>query len=98
MALDPDVFADLAESFLQEEMEAAFPNMIRKRTVVSEVREDGSTSYSFQDELGPPEVDREKIRPMFRAVGRAIVELLKGSAEVDDQGTPVTPAGKWRIQ
>jgi len=97
MALDADVFADLAEAYFQEEMEAAFPNVLRNRTVVSEVRDDGSEEFSFNDEYGPPEIDREKMRPMFKAVGRAIVEFLKGSAEVNDQGTAAVPSGNWRI-
>lgn len=99
MALNADVFADLGLAYLQEEMENSpeFANMLKTRTVVSEVLDDGSTRYSFSDEYGPPEIDREKMRPMFKAMGRAIVELLKGSAEVIDEGTPVAPDGTWRI-
>jgi hypothetical protein len=82
MALDADVFADLMESYYQSEMETAFPRVVKGRVLESEALEDGSYRYTITDQIGPVEVDREKIRPMCKAIGRAIVEFLNGYAEV----------------
>jgi hypothetical protein len=82
MALDADVFADLAESYIQEEMESAFPDIIKSVSVSETPRDDGSIETVVTQNHGPPEIDREKIRPVFRAIGRAIVEVLTENAEV----------------
>lgn len=89
MALDADVFADLMESFYQEEMEIAFPQVVKGRIVGEEALSDGTYRYTITDQIGPVEVDREKVRPMCKAVARAIVEFLK-TAEVS---TPNVAAG-----
>ncbi len=86
--LDADVFADLMESFYQTEMEAAFPQVVKGRIVSEEALSDGRYRYVTTDQIGPIEVDREKIRPMCRAVGRAIVEFLK-TAEVNTPNVAV---------
>jgi len=84
MALDPEVFVDLALSYYQAEMESKFPEVVKGRSVSQETQEDGSTKYAVTDDVGPVEVDLEQVRPMFRAFGRAIVELLTGHAEIPD--------------
>lgn len=93
MALDADVLADLMTALFQDEMEVAFPEMVKSRTVVPETLDDGQVRYNVVEETGPIEIDPEQVRPMFKAIGRAIVEFLKGHAEVHD-----TAAGqRWRI-
>ena len=82
MALDVDVFTAYALRFVQEELETAFPNVLRARSITHETLDDGSVRTTIQEEHGPASVDRDQIRPMLRGIGRAIVELLQNHAEV----------------
>lgn len=82
MPLDAEVFADLAQKFYQEEMESAFPEVIKTRKVESVANEDGTTTFSIEDKTGPIEINPKDMRPQFVAVGRAIVEFLTHYAGV----------------
>jgi len=84
MALDPDIFVRLALNFIQEEYDSE-PPVVINRTVTTEVLEDGSTRDTVTEETGTLEINRDKMRPMLRGIGRAIVELLQGHAEVPIQ-------------
>jgi hypothetical protein len=80
--LSAEVFADLVGPYYQEEMAAAFPSVVKSREIRQVTLDDGSVRYDIVDTVGPPEVDLVKMRPMFLAMGRAIVEFLTGHAEV----------------
>lgn len=82
MALDAETFADLFVSFMQEEMEIAYPNVLKNVRVDEVPQDDGSVETTTTDEFGPIEIDTEKLRPMGIALGRAIVGLLKTNAVV----------------
>ena len=93
MALDAETFADLFLTYFQEEMTSTSPDTVKSRQVTEETRSDGSIVRTVTEQIGPPEVDTEKLRPMAVAMGRAVVELVVGHAEVVD-----TVAGQsWRV-
>lgn len=93
MSLDADVIADLAEKFYQEELEAA-PPVVKGRSVVSEVQDSGEVAYAVSEEWGPAEVETEKIRPLMKALARAMVKAIRSNAEVVDTAAGV----RWRIE
>jgi hypothetical protein len=93
MSLNADVIADLAEKFYQEEVESGDP-VVKSRSVVSEVQDSGEVTYEVVEEWGPPEVETEKIRPLMKALARAMVKAIRSNAEVVDTAA----GGRWRIE
>lgn len=83
MALDAEVLAELAFSKYQGNLRNQFPEVVKSRTVVERPRADGSTDYSFNEEIGPAEVKREDIMPLLSAFAEAIVEHINEHAVVE---------------
>lgn len=84
MALNAEVLAELAYLKYQTNMRDQFPEAVKKRVVVERPRADGSTDYSFSEEVGPIEVKREDIMPLLSALAEAIVEHINEHAVVEN--------------
>jgi hypothetical protein len=82
MALDADSFADLAVKYLQEELAAAFPSVVKSREVTEVTAASGETRFEITENVGPAEIDPVKARPEMKAIGRALVAFLKQQGEV----------------
>lgn len=81
MALDENKFTAMAEHFYYEEMRAAYPEVIKSRNVDRVANEDGTTDLEITNEVGPLDLDPIKLRPLFRAIGKAVTEFIKEHAE-----------------
>lgn len=68
-------------------MRDQFPEVVKDRTVVERPRADGSTDYSFNEEVGPAEIKREDIMPLLSALAEAIVEHINEHAVVENVDT-----------
>jgi uncharacterized protein (UPF0262 family) len=78
---DADAFADMAMTKYEELLRASTPNVLKSCTVTRRTNADGSVTSVANEQLGPIEIDREKSRPLFLAIGRAILETLKMNGE-----------------
>jgi len=84
MALSATVLAELAFLKYQTNMRDQFAEVVKSRTVVERPREDGSTDYTFNEEVGPIEIKREDIMPLLSALAEAIVEHINEHALVQN--------------
>lgn len=80
MALDAEVFADLAVKYLQEELSTI--TTVKSTSITEVTAASGETRYDITQHKGPVEIDPKKARPEMLAIGRAIVTFLQQQAEV----------------
>jgi hypothetical protein len=93
MPLDIDVLTENILSALQSEVSSNI--VVKNRSTRTQALEDGSTSISVTEEVGPAEVNIDSIRPMIKAIATGVINHIKENAYVDD--TDGSAGGKWRI-
>ena len=93
MALKAQAFADLAVKFYEEEMEKAYSQTVLGRKVEQMALPSGEIKYDIVDQVGPLDIDPEKMRPLMLAIGRAVVAAMTKQAEVVG-----TLGARWRIE
>ncbi len=83
--MNEDQLAEQAINIYKEEMRSQ--RAVLNRVITQRPREDGSIQYTATDQIGPIEIDAEKMRPLMKALARAIINHLKNNAVVSVGGS-----------